>query len=399
MKIISICCTLFAISILTSVATFAQVNEEQLKNWLGLYLETGDITYRNSISENAPGTKYDDFCKAWQLLDADNKSGMDLARQMVREYPDWPESWFAAGTFYVNGFKKYDSAVICLDKAISLNPEFKEAYFNRGIARLNLKEYEKAFDDFGQVLDLDRSFASAYVLRAVSNFYLGNYGDIVDDIEIALQMDPYVIADLYYFQVRKTIDKAIEIAPENVNLYYGRGYANFVNGYYRLAVNDFARALELVPGNAEFYKFSGASKTWIKDIPGAESDLKLAMGINPDDPEIYYYLGILYNDVADQPSMGYEYFSTAIEQDPLAPDYFYERAWCLYKLSDYEVALEDLKQALEMNSIKGDYYVLRGYLALYGKLDTGSDYCEDFRKAEELGTIFKLKNLLKKNCE
>ena len=85
MKIILTCCTLFAISILTSVATFAQANEEQLRSWLGLYLETGDITYRQSISENAAGTKYDDFCKAWRLLDTDNESGMALARQMVRE--------------------------------------------------------------------------------------------------------------------------------------------------------------------------------------------------------------------------------------------------------------------------------------------------------------------------
>jgi tetratricopeptide (TPR) repeat protein len=241
--------------------------------------------------------------------------------------------------------------------------------------------------------------ASAYILRAVSNFYLENFDDITSDIEISLQMDPYILADLYYFQVRKTIDKAIEIAPENVNLYYGRGYANFINGYYRLAVNDFAKALELVPGNAEFYKYSGASKTWIKDIPGAKADLNLAMGINPDDPEIYYYLGVLANDVENQPSMGYEYFSTAIELDPYDPDYLYERAWCLYKLTDYEFAMEDLKQAIELNDMKGDYYVLRGYLALYGDVNTGYEYCDDFRKAEELGTIYKLKNLIRKNCK
>ena len=208
-----------------------------------------------------------------------------------------------------------------------------------------------------------------------------------------------MLADLYYFQVRKTIDKALELAPDNVNLYYGRGYANFTSGYFRLAVNDFAQALELVPGNAEFYKLSGASKAWLKDIPGAESDLKLAMGINPDDPEIYYYLGVLFNDVVDQPSMGYEYFTTAIELDPWEPDYLYERAWCLYELGDYEFAMEDLEQAMEMNNTNGDYYTLRGYLVLYGDLETEYNYCQDFRRAEELGTTYKLQNLIKKNCE
>ncbi len=398
MKIISIYSAL-VISLLTAAISIAQTSDTELQSWLDLYLDTGDDSYKQSISEKAPGSKYADFCSAWQLLDVDNKTGIIIARQLVKNYPDFPESYFALGTFLINGFKKYDSAIIFLDRAIELNPDFTAAHFHRGIGKLNKKDYTGAYTDFNTVLKLDRSYASAYVLRAVSNFYLEIYDEVIGDIEIALQMDPYVLADLYYLQVRKTIDKAIELAPDNVNLYYGRGYANFTAGYYRLAVNDFAKALELVPGNAEFYKLSGASKVYLKDIPGAESDLKLAMGINPDDPEIYYYLGILFNDVQDQPSMGYEYFTTAIELNPWEPDYIYERAWCSYEMGEYEYAMEDLEQAMEMNDTKGDYYTLRGYLVLYGNLGTEYNYCQDFRRAEELGTIYKLQNLIRKNCE
>jgi len=315
MKIISYT-TLLVVSLLTVATSYAQTNEAELQGLLDLYLETGEDSYKHSIFEKAPGSKYEDFCKAWQLLDVDNKSGIVLARQLVEKYPEFPESHFTLGTFLINGFKKYDSAIVILDRAIELNPGFEIAHLHRGIGKLNIKDYSGSYDDFNQVLVLDRGSSGAYVLRAVSNFYLEKFDDIISDIEIALQMDPYVLADLYYFQVRKTIDKAVEIAPDNVNLFYGRGYANFINGYFRLAVNDFAKALELVPGNAEFYKYSGASKTWIKDIPGAEADLKLAMGINPDDPEIYYYLGVLSNDVEDQPAMGYEYFATAIHGRP-----------------------------------------------------------------------------------
>ena len=399
MKTIFTYSALLIISLLTVASSLAQTSGNELQNLLDLYLETGEDSYKYSIFEKAPGTKYEDFCKTWQLLDVDNKTGIILARQLVEDYPDFPESHFAVGTFLINGFKKYDSANIFLDRAIELNPDFTAAYLHRGIGKLNTKKYKDGYDDFNQVITLDRGYSSAYVLRAVSNFYLENFDEMNGDIEIALMMDPYLLADLYYFQVRKTIDKAIEIAPDNVNLYYGRGYANFINGYYRLAVNDFARALELVPGSAEFYKLSGASKTWLKDLPGAESDLKLAMGINPDDPEIYYYLGVLYNDMEEQPSMGYEFFTKAIELDSWDPDYLYERAWCLYKLRDYEIALEDLEQAMEMDDMNGDYYTLRGYLVLYGGLESEYDYCSDFRRAEELGTMYKLKNLIRKNCE
>ena len=120
-------------------------------------------------------------------------------------------------------------------------------------------------------------------MRAVSAYMLQDYNAMLSDIEIALQIDPYILSDLYFIQVRKTIDKAIELAPENVNLYYARGYANYKSGYFRLAIHDFITAINLVPGNPEYYKMLGASKIYLEDEPGAESDLKFALDLNPDD--------------------------------------------------------------------------------------------------------------------
>ncbi|KPK84588.1 MAG: hypothetical protein AMS27_09465 [Bacteroides sp. SM23_62_1] len=375
------------------------MDETELQKLLDQYLKSGDPGIYSKISEAAPGSKYDRFCQAYKLLDVDNQKGISLSRVLVSDFPDFPEAFFALGTFMINGSKEYSEAVLNLDTAIQLKPEFIMAWFNRGIGKINAKEYEKARSDFNRVIELDRGNASAYIMRAVANNFLGDLEKLIPDIEIALQMDPYIISSLYYVQVRQTIDKAVELAPENANLFYARGYANLNNGYYRLALNDFVRALELVPGSSEFYKLSGASKIYLKDGPGAASDLKVAMGINPDDPEIYYFMGLLANDVQEQPEMGYEYLSQAIELNPWDPVNYYERAWSSYDLLDYEAAMEDVKKAIELDNRNGDFYTLRAMIGLFGELESGFDYCEDFRKAEELGTVYKLSKYIKKYCK
>jgi tetratricopeptide (TPR) repeat protein len=377
----------------------AQVEDEVIQKYLDSYLSSGDFAMVEKINQEAPDSRYDRFCLAYELLDEDNEKGIMLSRKLVRDFPDFPEAYFAIGTFMINGTKQYDSAIIYLDRAIKLKPDFTSAWFNRGIGKINIKNYEGAKSDFNKVLEIEKGHIGAYIMRAVSCYMLQDYNSMLSDIEITLQMDPIVLSDFYFLQVRKTIDKAIELAPENVNLYYGRGYANFKSGYFRLAINDFAKALKLMPGNSEYYKMMGASKIYLKDEPGAESDLKVALGINPDDAEVYYYLGLLANDLLEQPEKSYEYLNQAVELDSLNPLYFFQRAWASYNLYDFEMAIIDLEQAFKFNSRNGDFYTLRALTVLNSDLKTEYNYCEDFRTAEKYGTTYKVEKYIKKYCE
>jgi tetratricopeptide (TPR) repeat protein len=377
----------------------AQVEDEVIQKYLNSYLSSGDPAMVEKINQEAPDSRYGRFCLAYELLDEDNEKGIMLSRKLVRDFPDFPEAYFAMGTFMINVTKQYDSAIIYLDRAIKLKPDFTSAWFNRGIGKINIKNYEGAKSDFNKVLEIEKGHTGAYIMRAVSCYMLQDYNSMLSDIEIALQIDPFVLSDLYFIQVRKTIDKAIELAPEKVNLYYGRGYANFKSGYFRLAVNDFAKALKLIPGNSEYYKMMGASRIFLKDAPGAESDLKAALGINPDDAEVYYYLGLLANDLLEQPEKSYEYLNQAIELDSLNPLYFFQRAWASYNLYDFEMVIIDLEQAFKFNSRNGDFYTLRALTVLNSDLKTEYNYCEDFRTAEKYGTTYKVEKYIKKYCE
>ena len=377
----------------------AQVEDEVIQKYLDSYISSGDPEMVKKIGLEAPDSKYHRFCLAYELLDEDNQKGLLLSRKLVWDYPDFPEANFALGTFMINGTKQYDSAIIYLDRAIKLKPDFISAWFNRGIGGINIKNYKGAMSDFNKVIESDNGHSGAYIMRAVSGYMLQDYKSMLSDIEIALQIDPLILSDLYFIQVRKAIDKAIELAPENVNLYSGRGYANYEAGYFRLAVNDFAKALKLVPGNYEYYKMMGVSKIYLNDAPGAESDLKVALGINPDDAEIYYFLGLLANDLLGQPEKSWEYLNQAIDLDSLNPLYYYQRAWASYNLYDFETAITDVDRAIELDNRNGDYYTLRALTMLNGELETEYNYCEDLRNAERLGTTYKVEIYLERYCE
>jgi tetratricopeptide (TPR) repeat protein len=193
------------------------------------------------------------------------------------------------------------------------------------------------------------------------------------------------------------VNKAIEMAPENANYYFARGYAHFKHENYRTALADFTIAVNMVSGSSDFRKYAGATKIFLEDVDGAQTDLNIALGINPDDPEIYYYLGILMNDIEEQSSKAFEYFDLAIGLDATNPTYFYERSKSSFNLMDYQSARDDINMALYLDHHSGDYYALRGEIKM--KMETpATDFCYDFKRAMEWGTTYNLKRIMKKSC-
>ena len=154
----------------------------------------------------------------------------------------------------------------------------------------------------------------------------------------------------------------------------------------------------MVPGSSDFYKYSGACKLYLDDGEGAQRDLNIALGSNPDDPEIYYYLGVLMNDVLDQPSTAYEYMSNAIELDDQNADYYYERARSSFDMLNFQAARDDINIALQQNHRQGDFYALRGQIKMELD-DSQADFCQDFQKALEWGTSYNLTRTIKKACK
>ena len=77
------------------------------------------------------------------------------------------------------------------DQAPRLDPKLALAYYNRGVAYINLNQHQRAIQDLNEAIRLYPEDAQAYANRAISNAYLGKDTGAKHDTErsVALGFD------------------------------------------------------------------------------------------------------------------------------------------------------------------------------------------------------------------
>lgn len=105
-----------------------------------------------------------------------------------------------------------------------------EAYGNRALAYIMLKQYRKAIADLNQAIRLNPGDTLDYQNRGVAYYLLKQYRKAIADYNQAIRVD-----------------------PRNAFAYYGRGlvYQYGLRSRQR-AIADYLAAYRLKPGNAEF---------------------------------------------------------------------------------------------------------------------------------------------------
>lgn len=89
---------------------------------------------------------------------------------------------------------EYYGAIEDYTKAIEINPNYANAYYNRGIAKKNLEDYYGAIADFSEAIELDPDDAAAYYNRGFAKYYLEDYYGAIKDYTRAIELDPDLAA-------------------------------------------------------------------------------------------------------------------------------------------------------------------------------------------------------------
>src|SRR5262249_42192248 len=75
-----------------------------------------------------------------------------------------------------------DLAVADFDAALAHNPQYVEAYVNRGRAYRALNQPERALEDFGRAVELNLDYAPAYVERVDLLIQRKQHAEVVADL-------------------------------------------------------------------------------------------------------------------------------------------------------------------------------------------------------------------------
>ena len=126
--------------------------------------------------------------------------------------------------------KDYEGAIKDYGKAIKIDKNLREGYFNRGVCELALQDFKSALIDINKTLELDNSFVQAYYCRAT--------------IYVSMQK---------YTQALPDLDKTIELNSKIPNALSLRGQIRVQSGNKIGACEDFLKAKENGDPKAEKY--------------------------------------------------------------------------------------------------------------------------------------------------
>lgn len=166
-----------------------------------------------------------------------------------------PLSLYTRGNIYQRKYEN-DRAIACYSLAITLNPEFVDAFYERGNIYQRQGDLEQSIADYTQVVVLEPAHINALYCRGLAYDDRGETELAIADYTRVLELDPKFV-DAYYCRglacyYRGDIDRAIadysrvvELQPDKTRAYHNRGLAYKRKGEHHHAIADFRKVLEV----------------------------------------------------------------------------------------------------------------------------------------------------------
>jgi tetratricopeptide (TPR) repeat protein len=129
---------------------------------------------------------------------------------------------------------KYEEAKKAFTEAISLDPNYVEAYDSLGKVFMLQLKYDEAAKEFAKAINLRPDDDTAYFNQGVAFYHLGKLNEVIHDFT-----------------------EVIRLYPDNQAAYNIRGIAHFEQGKLDEAVSDYSKAIRLNPDYAKAYNNRG----------------------------------------------------------------------------------------------------------------------------------------------
>lgn len=135
--------------------------------------------------------------------------------------PNFTPAYYLRGNIKEN-FDDRHGAMKDYNIAIEKNPKFVDAYFARGNVKMKLQDYYGAIADYSSCINMNENNIDAYFMRGKAKQFLQAYEDAINDCS-----------------------KIIQINPKNVDAYFMRGILRIEFGDMKNGCLDLSKAGEL----------------------------------------------------------------------------------------------------------------------------------------------------------
>ena len=265
-------------------------------------------------------------------------------------------------------------------------------YNQRAQLYIKAEKLNNALADVNKAMVLDQKMPAAYI--TLSDIYLlqGKPGIALDAIRKSIAIDAnyteaYIrLAKLYlimkdYPKTTENINKALNLDPKNAQAYFLKGFVLEENGDTTKAIESYKQAVVLDQKYYEAYIQLGSLYSAQKSTLAA-GYFTSALNNKPESKEALYMLGMFYQE-NDQPEQalgvykrmitldsrdkiahynsgyvnlvylkkfkeGADFFSTAIQIDPVYADAWFNRGFCYELMGDAAKARTDYEKVLKI---------------------------------------------------
>ncbi len=166
------------------------------------------------------------------------------------------------------------------------------------------------------------------------------------DVQIGLNLETMGKTDESIARLTKTIS----LRPDDVEAMAALGNVYRAQKKYREAADAFTKAIDRI-GKAErhhwtLFYFRGSSYERLKEWPKGEADLKKALELNPDQPQVLNYLGYTWVDLHMNLDEGFRMLRRAVELAPRDGYIVDSLGWAFYRLGKFDDAVRELERAV-----------------------------------------------------
>jgi len=274
--------------------------------------------------------------------------------------------------------KQYDLALTEFDKAVNINSRSAEAFKGRADAFHFKGESEKAAADYTEALNLGLKDAEIFRRRGYDYGIARENSKAIADYSQAISLDfndgvafggrcRVYLENQQFENALADCSKAIELNPDEATSYLNRGNAYLAKNENNLAIADFNKALSLQAKNAAAYLGRGNAFYNKGDYGKALDDYSEAVKLNPQNPAAYGLRGIIYQRKGND-DKAIEDFTEAIRLNPEFALVYASRGKSFLAEKKYDEAIDDYTNAIKFNNSgkATDFYFERG-IAYYKK--------------------------------
>ena len=252
---------------------------------------------------------------------------------------------------------KLEAALGNYEKALTIDPRFDLGYYNRGWISLKKRpqDYSQAEKDFNKALSLNPSYKEAF-------YGLGMvYG----------YQDKYEISERYF-------TKAIKIDKTYLTAIKWRGIVYDELKRYDKALKDFSNVLSIDPGNLDIFIRRARVYRKKKDFDGALSDLMHVIDKGGVTRRVQYYISQIYYE-SGQFNNSLMAINKALAIDSKYAAGYAWRAKVLGKTNKVQAALEDFGKAIKFAKYKKEryYFYKARYLKSRGEVEKSIQLLEE----------------------